>query len=92
MAYRITEAEHIRDYVIHLKFDDGVEGDIDLESELEGSVFEPLKDLKAFKKFSLHPELRTIVWENGADLAPEFLRERVLSPAAREKKGPYRTE
>jgi hypothetical protein len=37
-------------------------------------VFEPLKEVEYFRKFQVHPELRTIVWPNGADFAPEFLR------------------
>jgi hypothetical protein len=45
--------------------------------ELTGPIFEPLRDVEAFKRFRLHPELRTLVWSNGADLAPEFLREKL---------------
>lgn len=48
---------------------------MDLSGELEGEVFEPLRDLAAFRSFRVDPELETIVWENGADLAPEFLYE-----------------
>jgi Domain of unknown function (DUF4160)/Protein of unknown function (DUF2442) len=33
------------------------------------------RELEKFKKFRVDPELQTIVWENGADLAPEFLYE-----------------
>ena len=49
--------------------------------ELEGEVFGPLKDQQLFQKFRVDPELETIVWENGADLAPEFFYEnmRVLA-------------
>jgi len=41
----------------------------------EGEVFETLKDIQNFKSFRVDPLLETIVWENGADLAPEFLYE-----------------
>ena len=36
MTFRIIEATHVRDYVVHLRFADGLEGNVDLESELEG--------------------------------------------------------
>ena len=78
---RVTEATWIRDHVLHLRFSDGAEGEIDLEHELEGPVFEPLRDIDAFKQFHVHPELHTVVWPNGADFAPEFLHSRVTVTA-----------
>jgi hypothetical protein len=70
----LVEAHHVSDYVISLRFSDGVEGEVDLKDELWGPVFEPLRDLDEFRGFTVHPELHTLVWENGADLSPEFLR------------------
>ncbi|WP_417913619.1 DUF2442 domain-containing protein [Candidatus Electronema sp. JM] len=58
-----------------MTFDDGAEGEIDLSSELYGKIFEPLKDISFFKSFIL--EGHTMSWSNGADFAPEFLREHV---------------
>jgi len=81
MTPRVVRAEHIRDFVIRVEFADGVKGDIDLQDELEGEVFEPLKDPAHFKAFKIHPELHTITWPNGADFAPEFLYEKVSIPA-----------
>jgi hypothetical protein len=78
---RVTEARWVRDFVIHLCFNDGLEGDVDLRDELHGPVFEPLRDVKVFRGFELHPELHTVVWSNGADFAPEFLHSRVRVPA-----------
>ncbi|MBT3232297.1 MAG: DUF2442 domain-containing protein [Calditrichaeota bacterium] len=75
MILHVREAKYIRDYIVWLKFNDSAEGEVDLEKELEGEVFGPLKDIEAFKSFIVDPELQTIVWENGADLAPEFLYE-----------------
>ncbi len=81
MILHVREAKYLRDYVIWLRFNDGAEGERDLESELEGEMFAPLKDLSLFQRFRVDPELQTIAWENGADLAPEFLYEnmRVLA-------------
>jgi len=73
MTPRIENAEYVGDYTIRITFSDGRCGDVDLENELWGEVFEPLKDKNTFKQFQVHPELHTVVWPNGADLAPEFL-------------------
>lgn len=81
MILHVVEAVYERDYVIRLKFNDGAEGFVDLADELYGEMFEPLSDVRRFKSFKLDPELNTIVWDNGADLAPEFLRERLLVPS-----------
>ena len=75
MILRVKKAKYLHDYVIWLRFNDGAEGEVDLANELEGEVFGPLKDINRFKSFKVDPILETIVWENGADLAPEFLYE-----------------
>ena len=75
MILHVKEAKYLHDYVIWLKFNNGVEGEIDLKDELYGEVFELLKDINTFKKFKVDKEIETIVWKNGADFAPEFLYE-----------------
>jgi hypothetical protein len=77
MVPRVAEARYVQDYVIHLRFTDGTEGDVDLRDELYGEIFEPLKDQMVFRQFSIHPEFHTLTWPNGADIAPEFLYEKV---------------
>lgn len=81
MILHVKEAEYLHDYVIWVKFNDGIEGEVDLRGELTGEIFGPLKDKKIFRSFKVDPVLETIVWENGADLAPEFLRDNVKIPA-----------
>ena len=75
MILHVTAAEHREGYRIRVEFDDGVVKDVDLEGELKGRVFEPLRDPSFFRRFRVNPETRTIEWPNGADLAPEFLYE-----------------
>ena len=83
MTPRLARAKYLQDYKIHVTFEDGLEGIIDLEGELWGEVFEPLKCTDVFRRFRVDRELDTIVWPTGADLAPEFLHERaVLNPLA----------
>ncbi len=73
----LVGARHVDEYGLWLRFSDGVEGEIDLAGELDGPMFAPLRDIGLFRRVALHPELRTVVWPNGADLAPEFLRSRL---------------
>jgi len=77
MIPRIRDAAYRHAYVVWVRFADGAEGEIDLEAELWGTVFEPLKDMEEFKRVRLDSELGTLVWPNGADLAPEYLYQRL---------------
>ncbi|MBM3890918.1 MAG: DUF2442 domain-containing protein [Verrucomicrobia bacterium] len=80
MILHVVKAQYEHDYVIRLRFNDGAEGFVDLAGELHDQMFVPLRDTAKFKAFMCDPELNTIVWENGADFAPEFLHERLLVP------------
>lgn len=71
MFLHVDRAEHISDHRLHLWFNDGTDGEIDLSDKLDGPIFEPLKDPSFFSRFRV--EGHTVVWENGADFAPEYL-------------------
>ena len=77
MDYDVLEAEYVSGYVIRLRFRDGTAGEIDLQAELWGPVFEPLRNLEFFRQFRIHPEFHTLIWPNDADFAPEFLHENI---------------
>lgn len=77
MLCHITASRYVEAYKVWLRFSDGAEGVVDLSLDLKGPVFEPLRDVKVFSRVRLHPEFRTLVWPNGADLAPEFLRNKL---------------
>ena len=74
MILEVTDVKHLHDYTLWLRFNNGNEGVVELSEELVGPVFEPLKEIELFKQVRVDPLLRTIVWSNHADLAPEFLR------------------
>ncbi len=67
----VVRAEYRCDYRIRLEFDDGVQGEVDFVPWLSGPAFEPLKNPAFFRRF--HVEAGTVVWPNGADIAPETL-------------------
>ena len=70
----IVEAEPLDGYVVHVRFEDGTAGDVDLSYLLDyGGVFEPLRDLGYFRRLKADREAGTVVWPNDADIAPETL-------------------
>lgn len=73
MFLHITEARHLHDYVVEVTFNNGRKGLADLSDALKGQVFEPLKEIAQFSRLKVDEELETITWENGADLAPEYI-------------------
>ena len=72
MVLHVIRAEHVSGHRVHLWFNDETDGEVDLESSLDGPIFEALKAVEEFKRFRL--EGHTLAWENGADFAPEYLK------------------
>lgn len=74
MLRDVVEVRALEGYRVFLRFDDGVQGEIDLETLLFpfDGVFEPLKELARFREVFID-DGGTIAWSNGADLAPEVL-------------------
>ena len=72
MFLHVTSVTYLKAYKLRLEFNDGTIKDVDLEDELHGEVFEPLRDMALFKKVAVNSVATTIEWPNGADFAPEF--------------------
>ncbi len=78
----VKKAKYIDSFKVWLKFNDGIEGIVDLESTITNDrrdIFRQLHDRQHFKKFKV--EADTLVWENGLDLAPEYLYELAIKIA-----------
>jgi hypothetical protein len=74
MIMDIVNVAVMEPYKLGLRFEDGVEGDIDLEDIVAFvGVFEPVRDVDFFSRVRVDPDLGTIVWPNGADLDPVVL-------------------
>jgi Protein of unknown function (DUF2442) len=73
MFLHVTKAQYLEDYKVAVSFNDGRTGVADLSAALKGGVFEPLNELTVFSQLRVDEELETIVWPNGADLAPEYI-------------------
>ncbi len=82
MFLHVVSVDYLEGYRLRLTFNNGTIKDVDLKDELDGEVFEPLRDLAIFRQVFLNLETNTIEWPNGADLAPEFLYEKGQSASA----------
>ena len=71
----VTSVEYVSGYKLRVGFEDDSVRLVDLSAELNGEIFEPLKDLRVFRTARLNPDLDTVVWSNGADMSPDFLYE-----------------
>ncbi len=69
----VIRADYRGRFRIHLTFNDLSERTVDFRPWLEGPVFEALKDPGHFREFFV--DGGTVVWPNGADIAPETLYE-----------------
>ncbi len=69
----VTDVRCLGGYRLRLSFDDGTFGEVDFSQEEWAGVFAPLADPEYFAMVQLDEELGTIVWPNGADIAPETL-------------------
>ncbi len=78
MLKDIIEVRPINEYRLLLRFEDGVEGEVDVAKliRFEG-VFSPLADRERFLEVRVDPETGTICWPNGADLDPDVLYSQV---------------
>ena len=75
MFLHVTRVQYLDGYKLEVTFSDQTVKVVDLESELFGEVFEPLRDVAFFERAEVNPETNTVEWPNGADFAPEFLYE-----------------
>jgi hypothetical protein len=75
MFLHVDGVTHLGGYQLRLAFNNGIEKDVDLLTELHGEAFEPLRDPQTFRRVQVNAETGTIEWPNGADFAPEFLFE-----------------
>ncbi len=77
----ITTVSVVRHGVLRLTFADGLAGEVDVLERIWGPVFERARSPEGFAEVRVDPEAGTIVWPDGADLAPDTLYERVSSGA-----------
>ncbi len=74
MLKDIVKVKPLKQYRLHLEFEDGAKGEVDIRKLVKfKGVFEALKDEAFFAKVDVNSEWGTIFWPNGADLDPDVL-------------------
>ncbi len=78
MLKDVVEVRHRGGFRVYVRFEDGVQGEIDLQSVIDfKGIFAPLREEREFAKVRVNPELGTLVWPCGADLDPDVLYSKV---------------
>jgi hypothetical protein len=75
----VSEARALPNHRLWLRFSDDAEGEVDLSEMIHQdhrAIVRALNEPGAFA--SIRVENDTVVWKNGFDLAPEFLRARLI--------------
>ena len=71
--YQVRVVEVVGPYTLRVQFTDNAEQVINLKPVLAGELYGPLLDPKLFNQVAIDPEVKTLVWPNGADFDPATL-------------------
>ena len=78
MMVDIVEVRPLEGYRLYLRFEDGVEGSVDISNLVQsGGVFEPLKERGFFEQVRVDPDWGTIGWPGEIDLDRDVLYSQV---------------
>ncbi|MBI2290263.1 MAG: DUF2442 domain-containing protein [Betaproteobacteria bacterium] len=79
----VTDAKALPGFCLWVRFSDNTEGEVDLKDFVASDprpVVASLRDPAACA--AIRVEMDTVVWTNGFDLAPEFLRAKMRAHAS----------
>jgi len=89
MLKDIVEARPLGQHRLHLRFEDGIQGEVDIATMVEFTgILAPLADPTFFAEVATDPETGTVTWPNGADLDPDVLYAAVTGIAVEQRLAP----
>ena len=91
MMPRVLKVAPLAKHRLHVEFDDGVAGTIDLSGELDGEVFRPLRDEAVFRQVRVD-EFGAVCWPNGPDLAPDAMHSELTGEPPTRSRRPEQTD
>ena len=65
-------------YRIWIRFDDGLEGEVDLSDKVGKGVFKGWESVEFFNQVKIDPRTDTLAWGEEIDLDPYVLREKIV--------------
>jgi len=75
---RIIKVKVLENYKLWLRFDDGVEGIVDLSKLVGKGVFKKWKDKKFFESVKINSQTGTLTWGEEIDLCSDTLYAEIL--------------
>ena len=79
MLYDVIAVEARGGFKIWVRFEDGLEGEVDLSDLAGRGVFKRwTENPSEFRKASVDPQSGTVTWPGGLDVAPDRLYSEVL--------------
>jgi hypothetical protein len=75
--HRVVKVTPLPQYRLHVEFDDGLTGTVEIFPRLSGPVFELLRDEAVFRLVTIDAESGAVCWPNGPDLAPDAMYSRI---------------
>jgi hypothetical protein len=73
--YQVRTVEIVEPYTLRVRFGDDTEQIVYLKPVLAGELYGPLLELTLFNQVAVDPEVKTLVWPNGADFDPATLHD-----------------
>ena len=67
-VHRVASFKKLAAFTLRVEFADGTSQTIDFLPILKGELYGPLQNSVLFVQVSIHPEVHTLVWPNGAVL------------------------
>lgn len=83
IPWHVTAAKPLPGYRLDVTFADGLSGVVDLSDVPHTGVFAPWADPDYFAQARVDEEMGTVVWPNGADVAPDAMYDDVKRPHGR---------
>jgi len=74
----IVACEARPNYILWVRFDDGVEGEVDLSDLVGQGVFKAWESIEFWESVKVDPESETVCWGEEIDLDPYVLKQEIM--------------